>query len=113
MQPKAFALYGDVSLPNGPDCQELAARVSDCYHSCVFLGKVGKNGGACDLIIQNNSEDSSLEWPADTKLRLVCGDGAGVQGDEKDCDMGALGVGESAGVRFEFAADVAGRALIS
>lgn len=102
--PKAFALYGDVSLPAGADCQKLASYVADLYHSCVFLGKVGQKGGACDLILQNDAEDAALSWPEDTRLRLVCGDGAGVQG-EKDCVVGSVGAGESVGMRFEFGAD--------
>jgi len=56
-------------------CRLLASMVE---FPCAFLGTVGfQNSEAlCHVFLKNTGE---VPWPENTKLRLVCGNGAGIK----------------------------------
>jgi len=95
-----FCIIGDWSLPTLEEMQICNSDMRKIYlGGHTFCGKVKRDGGVCEMIITNNCE---VEWPTDTKLRMVCGDGAGIMGP-KDAMIGAVSPGEHVGLQFNFA----------
>lgn len=96
-----LCIVGDVAMPTLDEiavCNEDMCKLYPGGH--IFVCKIRAHGGICELVLKNNSDE--IEWPVDTKLRLVCGSGAGVCG-EKTASVGACGPHESIGIQFNFA----------
>lgn len=95
-----FAVAGDWrGMLAAEELQQQHAEMGQLYKGGhIFLGRVGEHGGVCEVVLRNNTK---MEWPADTKLRMVCGDGCGVAG-AKDAFLGVVGPKECVGLQFNF-----------